>query len=224
MSDVIIACDFNSRLELFEFLNKFGNVKPFIKIGMELYYKEGYELVKKLKSNGYKIFLDLKLCDIPNTVYKAMLVLKNLNIDFINVHVFGGVEMMKAAKKAFIDTNTKVIGVTIMTSIDEYMLKNELCINLPLVETVSSYIENVKSAGLDGIVCSVYEANIVKEKGLISITPGIRYEDNDKGDQKRVSTPMLAKKLGSDYIVVGRPITQSKDPLTTYLKFKEDFI
>ncbi len=221
--DVIIACDFKDSNELFNFLDKFGDLKPFLKIGMELFYAEGPALIKKLKEKGYPIFLDLKLCDIPNTVEKAMRNLAKLNIDITNVHASGGIEMMKAAKRGLGDSNTKLIAVTILTSLDDEALKNELNINKTVYETVRDYTTNAKLAGLDGIVCSPLEAKLAKELNIISVTPGIRLAGDDKGDQKRITTPRDAKLLGSTYIVVGRSITGHADPKKQYLKCVEEF-
>ncbi|MGN0795960.1 MAG: orotidine-5'-phosphate decarboxylase [Christensenellales bacterium] len=227
MKDVMIACDFADKEELNLFLDKMGDEKPFLKIGMELFYREGAPLVKELKSKGYKIFLDLKLHDIPNTVYKAMKNLGKLGVDVTNVHAGGGIEMMKAAKRGLLeggDKNAKLIAVTILTSLDDNTVKDELGINMPAKEAVKKYAENAAKAGLDGIVCSPYEASIAKELNLISVTPGIRLEGDNVGDQKRVATPSFAKEQGSDYIVVGRSITGAENPLEAYLKCKKEFL
>ena len=227
MRDVMIACDFADKEELNLFLNKMGEEKPFLKIGMELFYREGAPLVRELKNKGYKIFLDLKLHDIPNTVYKAMKNLGKLGVDITNVHAGGGIEMMKAAKRGLNEggsKDAKLIAVTILTSLDDNAVKNELGINLSAKEAVKKYAENAAKAGLDGIVCSPYEACIAKDLKLISVTPGIRLEGDSVGDQKRVATPSFAKEQGSDYIVVGRSITGSENPLEAYLKCKREFL
>ncbi len=227
MRDVMIACDFADKEELNLFLNKMGEEKPFLKIGMELFYREGAPLVRELKNKGYKIFLDLKLHDIPNTVYKAMKNLGKLGVDITNVHAGGGIEMMKAAKRGLNEggsKDAKLIAVTILTSLDDNAVKNELGINLSAKEAVKKYAENAAKAGLDGIVCSPYEACIAKDLNLISVTPGIRLEGDSVGDQKRVATPSFAKEQGSDYIVVGRSITGSENPLEAYLKCKKEFL
>lgn len=229
MRDVIIACDFKDKETLFEFLNPFKEkgLNPYLKIGMEIFYKEGPSLVKELKKMGFKIFLDLKLHDIPNTVEKAMANLSSLGVDIINVHSEGGIEMMKAARKGLDSTlegkNTKLIAVTILTSISNEILKNELLIDEDVDKVVKKYASNVKEAGLDGVVCSPLEAPIIKEMGLISVTPGIRFLDDAKGDQKRVTTPSKAKELGSTFIVVGRSITASSDPVKSYERCVEEF-
>ena len=226
-SNVIIALDFPSKEEMFEFLKPFKGYNPYVKVGMEMFYKEGPEVVKELKALGFKIFLDLKLCDIPNTVKQAMAKLGSLGVDIINLHAFGGIEMMKAAREGLNSTEegkkTKLIAVTILTSIKEETLKNELLIDASLKDTVKKYAENAKAAGLDGVVCSALEAPIIKEMGLISVTPGIRLLGDDVNDQKRVATPSLAKELGSTYIVVGRSITKATNPLEAYLKCVEEF-
>ncbi len=226
--DVIIACDFSDKEQLIGFLKLFGEEKPYIKIGMELFYKTGSDLVRELARQGFKIFLDLKLHDIPNTVYKAMRNIAGLGVKITNVHAAGGIEMMKAAKKGLIEgaagENPLLIAVTQLTSTDSKMLKEELLISESLNDTVKKYAENAKTAGLDGVVCSPLEAPIIKELGVLSVTPGIRLKEDAVGDQKRVTTPEMARELGSDYIVVGRTITDSKDPLTTYLSVKKQFL
>lgn len=226
MKDVMIACDFEGKKELDEFLAKMGDEKPFLKIGMELFYKEGAPLVVELKEKGYKIFLDLKLHDIPNTVYKAMKNLAKLGVDITNVHAGGGIEMMKAAKRGLDEeaSGAKLIAVTILTSLDDKALTNELGINMTANEAVRQYALNAAAAGLDGIVCSPYEAPIAKELNLLSVTPGIRLAGDSVGDQKRVATPSFAKEQGSDYIVVGRSITGAENPLEAYLKCKREFL
>ena len=221
--DVIIACDFANKEDLFNFLKPFKGLNPYLKIGMELFYSAGPEMVKELKELGFKIFLDLKLCDIPNTVEKAMLNIAKLGVDITNVHASGGIKMMEAAKRGLEGTNTKLIAVTILTSLDDEALKNELDIVKPVKEVVLDYATNAKKAGLDGIVCSPLEANIAKELNLISVTPGIRLAGDAKGDQKRVTTPNDAYNLGSTYIVVGRSITASLNPVEQYLRCVKEF-
>lgn len=226
--DVIIACDFSSKEETLNFLDSFKEEKPYVKIGMELYYACGPEIVKEIKSRGHKIFLDLKLHDIPNTVYKAMKNIAKLGVDMTNVHASGTIEMMKAAKKAIDDigAETKLIAVTQLTSTSEDVMHEELLIPNGMQETVAHYALNAKKAGLDGVVCSPLEATIVKEtcgEEFVSVTPGIRFADDAKGDQKRVTTPAIAKDLGCHYIVVGRSITGAKDPVAAYCKAKTEF-
>ena len=220
MRDVIIACDFKNKEELFKFLEPFKGLNPFLKIGMEIFYKEGPQLVKELKSMGCKIFLDLKLHDIPNTVEKAMRNLGELGVEITNCHAAGGVTMMAAARRGLDSTelgkNTKLIAVTQLTSTSQEVLENELLIKEPMADVVKAYALNAKAAGLEGVVCSPLEAPIIKELGLISVTPGIRFADDSKNDQKRVATPDYAKELGSTYIVVGRSITGSTDPVAAY--------
>jgi orotidine-5'-phosphate decarboxylase len=227
--DVIIACDFKSKEDLMTFLKPFKGLNPYIKIGMEMYYKEGPSLVKELKKDGFKIFLDLKLHDIPNTVKAAMAKIGELGVDITNVHAEGGIEMMKAAKEGLCSTeagkNTKLIAVTILTSINDEILHNELGIReeLKVNDVVRKYALNAKEAGLDGVVCSALEAPIIKEIGFMSVTPGIRLLGDDVNDQKRVATPTLAKENGSTYIVVGRSITKATDPVAAYKKCVEEF-
>ena len=226
--EVIIACDFKDKETLFNFLDNFKDEKPYLKIGMEIFYKEGLELVKEIKKRGHKIFLDLKLCDIPNTVYKAMLNLADAGVDMVNVHAFGGIEMMKAAKKALNEKNadTKLLAVTILTSLNDEALKNELLISEKLGDTVIHYAKNAKEAGCDGVVCSPLESTIVKQncsEDFLTVTPGVRFADDDKGDQKRVTTPSRARELGSSYIVVGRSITGANDPKEAYLRASREF-
>ena len=226
--EVIIACDFKDKETLFNFLDNFKDEKPYLKIGMEIFYKEGLELVKEIKKRGHKIFLDLKLCDIPNTVYKAMLNLADAEVDMVNVHAFGGIEMMKAAKKALNEKNadTKLLAVTILTSLNDEALKNELLISEKLGDTVIHYAKNAKEAGCDGVVCSPLESTIVKQncgEDFLTVTPGVRFADDDKGDQKRVTTPSKARELGSSYIVVGRSITGANDPKEAYLRASREF-
>ena len=225
--DVIIACDFKNKEELFKFLEPFKCLNPFLKIGMEIFYQEGPELVRELKRKGCKIFLDLKLHDIPNTVEKAMRNLGELGVEITNCHAAGGINMMKAARRGLDSTEsgkkTELIAVTQLTSISQEILENELLINKPLDEVVKTYALNAKEAGLQGVVCSPLEAPIIKELGLISVTPGIRFNDNSKDDQKRVATPDYAKELGSTYIVVGRAVTGAEDPVQAYLRCVKEF-
>ena len=229
MSDVSIACDFSSKEETLKFLDQFKEEKPFVKIGMELFYAEGGEIVKEIKKRGHKIFLDLKLCDIPNTVYKAMKNIAALGVDMTNVHAFGSIEMMKAAKKAINEVNpeTKLIAVTVLTSSDQNVLDNELMIDGNINDVILKYASNTKEAVLDGVVCSPLESKIIKEKcgeDFLTVTPGIRFADDAKGDQKRVTTPAMAKEIGSSYIVVGRSITGAKDPVEAYRRCVREFI
>ena len=225
--DVIIACDFKNKEELFKFLEPFKGLNPFLKIGMEIFYKEGPSLVRELKEKGCRIFLDLKLHDIPNTVEKAMRNISELGVEIVNGHAAGGIEMMKAARRGLDYTEegkkSELIAVTQLTSISQEALENELLINRPLNEVVKAYALNAKLAGLQGVVCSPLEAPIIKELGLISVTPGIRFADNSKDDQKRVATPDYAKELGSTYIVVGRAITGAEDPVAQYNRCIKEF-
>ena len=227
MRDVIIACDFKNKEDLFEFLKPFEGLNPFLKIGMEIFYKEGPNLVKTLKEMRCKIFLDLKLHDIPNTVEKAMRNLGELGVEITNCHAAGGIEMMKAARRGLdsstLGKNTKLIAVTQLTSISQEALEKELLIEKPLPEVVKTYALNAKKAGLQGVVCSPLEAPIIKELGLISVTPGIRFADDSKNDQKRVATPEYARELGSTYIVVGRSITGASDPVMAYKRCVKEF-
>ena len=225
MKDVIIACDFKDRNGLDALLTALDSEKPYLKIGMEMYYRYGYDLVKELKERGFKVFLDLKLHDIPNTVEAAARVLAELKTDVINVHAAGGKEMMRRAAEAVktISPDTKVIAVTQLTSTSPEMLKNELLIDAPMDETVRRYAENAKAAGLDGVVCSALESPIIKELGLLSVTPGIRFAGGSVDDQKRVVTPEKAARLGADYIVVGRAITAAPDPRGAYLRAVREF-
>lgn len=228
--DVIIACDFASGKKTLEFLDLFGEHKPFVKIGMELFYAEGPEIVRQIKARGHKIFLDLKLHDIPNTVKKSMNVLSNLDVDMTNLHAAGGSKMMAGALEGLTredGTRPILIAVTQLTSTDSETLKNELLIDTPMAETVMSYAENAKNSGLDGVVCSPLEAAAVHErcgKRFLTVTPGVRFADGDVGDQKRVMTPAEAKKVGSDYIVVGRPITAADDPVAAYERCIKEFV
>ncbi|MDD4839897.1 MAG: orotidine-5'-phosphate decarboxylase [Clostridia bacterium] len=225
--EVIIACDFQNKETTFEFLEKLKDEKPYLKIGMELYYREGAGLVRELKAKGFKIFLDLKLHDIPNTVYKAMKNIASLGVDITNVHAGGGIEMMRMAKKGLdegaVGNKPLLIAVTQLTSTSAEVLKNELLIEKSLEQTVKIYAENAKKAGLDGVVCSPLEAPIIKALGLISVTPGIRLAGDSANDQKRISTPALAKELGSNFIVVGRSITAAENPLEAYRKCVAEF-
>lgn len=228
--DVIIACDFSSRQETLDFLDKFTGRKPFVKIGMELFYAEGPQIVREIKARGHKIFLDLKLHDIPNTVKKSMAVLKNLDVDMTNLHAAGGSKMMAGALEGLTRADGSrplLIAVTQLTSTDAQTLKDELLIDTPMAETVMSYAENAKNSGLDGVVCSPLEAGAVHERcgeGFLTVTPGVRFADGDVGDQKRVMTPAEAKKAGSDFIVVGRPITAAADPVAAYERCVAEFI
>lgn len=229
MRDVIIACDFSTKEETLNFLDQFKEEKPFVKIGMELFYAEGNDIVTQIKKRGHKIFLDLKLCDIPNTVYKAMKNIAGLGVDMTNVHAYGGVEMMKSAKKAIDEVNpdTKLIAVTILTSIDQSTLNNEILIKEDINDVILKYAKNTKEAGLNGVVCSPLEAKIIKEncgEQFLTVTPGIRFADDAKGDQKRVTTPAMAKEIGSSYIVVGRSITAAKDPVESYRRCVKEFV
>ena len=254
--DVIVACDFAGEKEVYEFLDKFAGLKkkPFVKIGMELFYGAGPQIVKEIKSRGHKIFLDLKCHDIPNTVKKTMAVLASLDVDIINVHAAGTIPMMEAALAGLVEGHASekthanqvsssspgataptdnvinrplLIAVTQLTSTDQEMMERDLWIEKPLDEVVMHYALNAKKAGLDGVVCSPLEANKVHEvcgKDFITVTPGVRFDDGDRGDQKRVMTPGAAKEAGSDYIVVGRPITQADDPVAAYQRCLLDFI
>ena len=227
MRDVIIACDFKNKEDLFNFLKPFNGLNPYLKIGMEIFYKEGPELVKELHNLGFKIFLDLKLHDIPNTVEKAMRNIASLGVEITNVHAAGGIKMMEAARRGLDSTEegkkTLLIAVTQLTSISQETLENELLINYPLNEVVKKYALNAKEAGLQGVVCSALEAPIIKELGLMSVTPGIRFADDSVNDQKRVATPAYAKELGSNYIVVGRSITAAENPVEAYKRCVKEF-
>ena len=228
--DVIIACDFNSAEETFAFLEKFTGKKPFVKIGMELFYAEGPQIVREIKKRGHKIFLDLKLHDIPNTVMKAMKVLSSLDIDMVNIHAAGTIAMMEAALTGLTredGTRPLLIAVTQLTSTSEDRMQSELRINSSLEKTVMHYAENAKKAGLDGVVCSPMESEAVHNvcgKDFVTVTPGIRFADSAKDDQIRITTPAKAKEIGSDYIVVGRPITQADDPVKAYERCVEEFV
>lgn len=228
--DVIVACDFASAKDTFEFLDKFTEEKPFVKIGMELFYAEGPEIVREIKRRGHKIFLDLKLHDIPNTVKKSMAVLSKLDVDMTNLHAAGTIDMMKAALEGLTredGTRPILIAVTQLTSTSEERMQNELLINASINDTIVKYAQNAKEAGLDGVVCSPLEAGMVKDactKDFITVTPGVRFADGEVGDQVRVTTPEKAKEIGSDYIVVGRPITQAEDPVAAYRRCCAEFI
>ncbi|MGM9522011.1 MAG: orotidine-5'-phosphate decarboxylase [Oscillospiraceae bacterium] len=228
--DVIVACDFSSAAATLEFLDKFGSEKPFVKIGMELYYAEGPSIVRAIKDRGHKIFLDLKLHDIPNTVKKAMSVLSRLDVDMTNLHAGGGIDMMRAAVEGLTrpdGTRPILIAVTMLTSISQEVMSNELGITGELPQTVMKYAQNAKVAGLDGVVCSPLEAQTVHSAcgaGFLTVTPGVRFADGDVGDQKRVMTPAEANRIGSDYIVVGRPITAVSDPVAAYRRCMEEFV
>ena len=227
--DVIVACDFASAEQTFAFLDKFTGKKPFVKIGMELYYAEGPSIVRQIKARGHKIFLDLKLHDIPNTVKKAMAVLRNLDVDITNLHAAGTTAMMKGALEGLTredGTRPLLIAVTQLTSTDQEALEKDILIEKPIDEVVMHYAETARNAGLDGIVCSPLEAGKVHDRcgaGFLTITPGVRFADGDVGDQKRVMTPAQAKEIGSDYIVVGRPITAAADPVAAYERCVAEF-
>lgn len=224
--DVIVACDFAGKKETLEFLSKLEGRRPFVKVGMELYYAEGPDIVRALKERGHKVFLDLKLHDIPNTVKKSMAVLRSLGADMVNVHAAGTIAMMEAARQGLGD-EAMLIAVTQLTSTTEKVMQSELLIEKSLNDTVLQYAKNAAAAGLDGVVCSPLEAGIVHGacgKGFVTVTPGIRFPDGDVGDQKRVTSPAQALELGSDYIVVGRPITAAADPLAAYDRCVRDFI
>ena len=228
--DVIVACDFSSAKDTFDFLDKFTEEKPFVKIGMELYYAEGPSILRQIKKRGHKIFLDLKLHDIPNTVKKAMSVLSSLDVDMTNLHAAGTVDMMKAAVEGLTKedgTRPILIAVTQLTSTSEERMQNELLINASINDTIVKYAENAKAAGLDGVVCSPLEAGMVKDacgKQFVTVTPGVRFADGEVGDQVRVTTPEKAKEIGSDYIVVGRPVTQAADPVAAYRRCVQEFV
>ena len=228
--DVIIACDFDSAEKTFKFLDQFTGKKPFVKIGMELYYAEGPEIVREIKRRGHKIFLDLKLHDIPNTVKKSMAVLSRLDVDMTNLHASGTIPMMKAAIEGLTrpdGTRPLLIAVTQLTSTDEETMRHDLLIERPIADVVMHYAQCAKEAGLDGVVCSPKEAQVVHAscgEKFITVTPGVRFADGDIGDQKRVMTPAEAKRIGSDYIVVGRPITAAEDPVAAYERCVAEFV
>ena len=228
--DVIIACDFSSKQEVMSFLDNFQGRKPFVKIGMELFYAEGPSIVKEIKERGHKIFLDLKLCDIPNTVKKSMKVLSELDVDMTNLHAFGTKAMMEAAVEGLTrpdGTRPILIAVTQLTSTSEERMKADQLINEPLDKVVMHYAKCASECGLDGVVCSPLEAGKVKEtcgKEFMTVTPGVRFADGDVGDQVRITTPERAKEIGSDYIVVGRPVTQAEDPVAAYERCIREFV
>ena len=228
--DVIVACDFSSKQEVMNFLDKFQDKKPFVKIGMELFYAEGPSIVKEIKARGHKIFLDLKLCDIPNTVKKSMKVLSELDVDMTNLHAFGTKAMMEAAIEGLTrpdGTRPILIAVTQLTSTSEERMKADQLINEPLEKVVMHYAKCASECGLDGVVCSPLEAGKVKEtcgKDFVTVTPGVRFADGDVGDQVRITTPEKAKEIGSDYIVVGRPVTQAEDPVAAYERCVREFV
>ena len=228
--DVIIALDFKDAETALSFLDKFTEEKPFVKIGMELYYAEGPSIIRTLKERGHKVFLDLKLHDIPNTVRKAMSVLSRLDVDMCNVHAAGTVDMMRAGLEGLTredGTRPLLIAVTQLTSTSEERMQKDLLINATINETIVHYAKNAQVAGLDGVVCSPLEAGMVKEAcgaGFVTVTPGVRFADGEVGDQVRVTTPARAKEIGTDYIVVGRPITQAADPVAAYKRCVEEFV
>ena len=228
--DVIIACDFPTRERTLAFLDRFGDERPYVKIGMELFYAEGPEIVRAIKARGHQIFLDLKLHDIPNTVKKAMAVLSKLDVDMVNLHAAGTRAMMEAALEGVTrpdGTRPLVIAVTQLTSTSQERMQEELLVSAPMDETVMHYAANAAKAGLDGVVCSPMEAGKVHDtcgKAFLTVTPGIRFADGEKGDQVRVTTPAQAKEIGSDYIVVGRPITAAADPVAAYTRCVKEFV
>ncbi|MBP5397578.1 MAG: orotidine-5'-phosphate decarboxylase [Bacteroidales bacterium] len=230
MKDVIIACDFSSKQQTLSFLDRFEDCKPFVKIGMELFYACGPEIVREIKARGHKIFLDLKLHDIPNTVKKAMHVLSELDVDMCNVHAAGTIEMMKAALEGLTrpdGTRPLLVAVTQLTSTSEERMQKDLLINATIGETIAHYARNAQEAGLDGVVCSPLEATLVKNacgKSFMTITPGIRFKDAAKDDQVRITDPAGARELGTDFIVVGRPITAAEDPVAAYKRCVKDFL
>ena len=228
--DVIVACDFSSKEQVMSFLDKFSGRKPFVKIGMELYYAEGPQIVREIKARGHKIFLDLKLHDIPNTVKKSMAVLSRLDVDMCNLHAAGTKAMMTAALEGLTredGSRPLLIAVTQLTSTDQQRMEEDLLINQPIDKVVMHYAKNAADCGLDGVVCSPLEAGKVHEvcgSDFLTVTPGVRFAENDKGDQSRVMTPAQAKEIGSDYIVVGRPITAADDPVAAYERCVADFV
>lgn len=228
--DVIVACDFASAAQTLQFLDKFKGRKPFVKIGMELYYAEGPEIVRQIKARGHKIFLDLKLHDIPNTVRKAMAVLSRLDVDIVNLHAAGTTAMMEAALQGLTrpdGTRPLLIAVTQLTSTDQESMERDLLIREPIADVVMHYARTAKAAGLDGVVCSPLEAARVHDAcgaDFLTVTPGVRFADGDVGDQKRVMTPAQAREIGSDYIVVGRPITAAEDPVGAYERCVAEFV
>lgn len=228
--DVIVACDFDSKAKTLAFLDLFTDTKPFVKIGMELFYAEGPDIVREIKKRGHRIFLDLKLHDIPNTVKKAMAVLSNLDVDMCNLHAAGTITMMQAALEGLTrpdGTRPLLIAVTQLTSTDQQSMEEDLLIHAPIDEVVMHYAQNAAKAGLDGVVCSPLESGKVHEccgSAFLTVTPGVRFADGDKGDQKRVMTPTQAREIGSDYIVVGRPITAAADPVAAYKRCIREFV
>jgi orotidine-5'-phosphate decarboxylase len=228
--DVIVACDFPDRERTLAFLSRFPEEKPFVKIGMELFYAEGPSVVREIRERGHRIFLDLKLHDIPNTVKKAMAVLSRLDVDICNLHAAGGLDMMRAAVEGLTrpdGTRPLLIAVTQLTSIDQRRMEEELLIHRPLEEVVMQYAANARDAGLDGVVCSPLEAGRVHQvcgEEFLTVTPGIRFAEGASGDQQRVTTPARAREIGSDYIVVGRPITGAEDPVAAYRRCVADFV
>ena len=228
--DVIIACDFPTRERTLAFLDRFGDERPYVKIGMELFYAEGPDIVREIKARGHNIFLDLKLCDIPNTVKRAMAVLRGTGADMINLHAFGTAEMMTAALEGLTGPDGKrplLIAVTQLTSTSEERMQRELLIGASMNETIVQYARNTKEAGLDGVVCSPLEAGMVHEacgRDFLTVTPGVRFADGDVADQVRVTTPARAREIGSDFIVVGRPITAAPDPVAAYRRCVAEFL
>ncbi|MCQ4638130.1 orotidine-5'-phosphate decarboxylase [Anaerovorax odorimutans] len=228
--DVIVALDFKSGKEALSFLDKFTGRKLYVKVGMELYYAEGPEIIKEIKKRGHKLFLDLKLHDIPNTVEKAMAVLSRLDVDMVNLHAAGTIDMMKAALRGLTredGTRPLLIAVTQLTSTSQERMTEELLIDEDIDKVVIRYAENADMAGLDGVVCSPLEAGKIHDacgRDFLTVTPGVRFDDASRGDQVRVTTPAKAKELGSDYIVVGRPITQADDPVAAYDRCMKDFV
>ena len=228
--DVIIACDFPSKADVMSFLDLFKEEKPFVKIGMELFYAEGPSIVREIKERGHKIFLDLKLHDIPNTVKSAMAVLRDLDVDITNLHASGTVAMMEAAIEGLTrpdGSRPLLIAVTQLTSTSEERMREDLLIDAPIADVVAHYARNAKKAGLDGVVCSPLEAATVHEncgESFITVTPGVRFADGEVGDQSRVTTPARAREIGSDYIVVGRPITKAADPVAAYRRCVNEFV
>ena len=229
MKDVIIACDFASAAQTYDFLSRFTEEKPFVKIGMELFYAEGPEIVRCLKARGHRIFLDLKLHDIPNTVRKAMAVLSRLDVDMVNLHAAGTREMMTAALEGLTrqdGTRPILLAVTQLTSTNKERMNNDILVLGEVADCVQHYARCAKESGLDGVVCSPLEAGMVKQacgSDFLCVTPGIRFADGEKGDQQRVTTPAMAREIGSDYIVVGRPITAAPDPAGAYRRYCEEF-
>ena len=228
--DVIIACDFADAAQTFAFLEKLGDARPFVKIGMELFYAEGPQIVRQLKERGHRIFLDLKVHDIPNTAKKCMAVLRNMEVDLCNLHAAGGIEMMRAAVEGLTrpdGSRPLLIAVTQLTSTSEAQMRDELLIDRPINEVIVQYAQNARAAGLDGVVCSPLEAGMVKAacgQEFLTVTPGVRFADGDVGDQVRVTTPARAREIGTDYIVVGRPITSAADPAEAYRRCMQEFV